>query len=388
MEILVDEGALGIALDLAAAKMYWTNRVEIRRANLEGTGQQTLVTGTVFNDFASIALQVGIVPIPVWNLATDFRIFPNQANPNPDSLGNPDVWHFMESSSLAHDPKTYKLLSEFIPDAFFIQDVQQWQNPFNCSTSCNDKLPAVGINATGTLQHPTGMDWPAAVVRMHPFPDQLSIIGWRSPINGKVTIRGTVTDLDSLCGNGVAWSIDSGSHSLAQGVLPNGNFQAFELPDINVTQGSFIYFIIDPNGDHFCDSTGLDLTITTLELANSLVSFQPLRTTFRTTSDTAGCAVNSIAKFLFEARLTNTSTQRLSSGLVQVAEIASDDQLLQLLTDTELITRGGAFPVPEIGAYADGVLSPQEAVDVPFTVCLKSLPRFRLFVDVWAQVVP
>jgi hypothetical protein len=44
-------------------------------------------------------------------------------------------------------------------------------------------------------------------------------------------------------------------------------------------------------------------------------------------------------------------------------------------------------PVPEIGAYADGVLSPQEAVDVPFVVCLKTLQGFQLFVDVWAQVV-
>lgn len=322
------------------------------------------------------------------NLATDFRIFPNQASPNPDSLGNPDVWHFMESSSLTHDPRTYTLLPEFTSDAFFVQSLEQWQNLFNCSTSCNDKLPAVGINATGTLQALNGLNWPAAVVRMHPQPDQLAIIGWRSPINGKVTIRGTVTDLDSNCGDGVAWFIESGSHSLAQGVLPNGNFQAFELPDIQVTQGSFLYFVIDPNGGHECDSTGLDLTITTLKPANSLVSFQPLRSTFRTTSDTAGCPVNSVAKFLFKARLTNTSTRRLSGGLIQVSEITSDDQLLHLLADSKLITRGGAFPVPKISAYADGVLSPQEAVDVPFTVCLKRLQKFRLFVDVWAQAVP
>jgi len=78
-----------------------------------------------------------------WNLATEFRLSPDQANPNPDNCGNADVWHFMESSTLVHDPLTYSLLSEFIIDAFFVPGLQQWQDPSHCSTSCNDKLPAL-----------------------------------------------------------------------------------------------------------------------------------------------------------------------------------------------------------------------------------------------------
>src|SRR5262249_15227305 len=40
-------GPLGPALDLAGGKMYWANinGGEIRRANLDGTGQETLVLG-------------------------------------------------------------------------------------------------------------------------------------------------------------------------------------------------------------------------------------------------------------------------------------------------------------------------------------------------------
>ena len=321
-----------------------------------------------------------------WNLATDFRVFPHQRNPNPDSIGNPDVWHFMESSSLVHDPGTYALLPEFISDRESIQGLEGWQSAIDCTV--DDKLPFVGINATGTLQRYLTITLPAGVVVAHPCFDQLAIVGWRSPIDGTVTIRSKFTDVDDVCGNGIAWSIEHGSRSITQGEITNGGSQALDLKSIDVTQGSFLYFIIDPkDGDHSCDSTGLDLTITTRELANSLVSFQPLRTTFRTTPDTAGCPVDSVAKFFFEARWTNTSTQSLSSGLVQVAEITSDDQLLRLLTETGLITRGGAFPVPGIGAYADGVLSPQEAVDVQFVVCLKTLQSFQLFVDVLAQVV-
>ena len=43
-----------------------------------------------------------------WNLATDFRVFPNQANPSGDRFGNPAVWRYMFSSSLAHDPSTLR----------------------------------------------------------------------------------------------------------------------------------------------------------------------------------------------------------------------------------------------------------------------------------------
>jgi Low-density lipoprotein receptor repeat class B len=40
-------GPAGIALDVAAGQMYWTDFVggDIRRGNLDGSGQQTLVSG-------------------------------------------------------------------------------------------------------------------------------------------------------------------------------------------------------------------------------------------------------------------------------------------------------------------------------------------------------
>lgn len=39
-------------------------------------------------------------PCAGWNLATEFRLSPEHANPNPDRCGNTDVWYFMESSTL------------------------------------------------------------------------------------------------------------------------------------------------------------------------------------------------------------------------------------------------------------------------------------------------
>jgi hypothetical protein len=38
--------------------------------------------------------------------------------------------------------------------------------------------------------------------------------------------------------------------------------------------------------------------------------------------------------------------------------------------------------VPHTGAYADGVLSAGESVDLPFAVCLQNRSRFQFYVDV------
>lgn len=199
-----------------------------------------------------------------WNLATELRVSPEQANPNPDHCGNADVWHFMESSTLVHDPATYSPLPEFITDAFSITGLQQWQDAFHCSTSCKDKLPTVGINATGVDQPVVG-SWPAGAVRLHPMPTQLAIVGWRSPINGSISVSGAFASMGGHCGNGVAWFIDRGTTTLANGSFPNGGAQDFQLADISVSQGDFLYFIVDPNGDHTCDSTRLEVTLTPVE---------------------------------------------------------------------------------------------------------------------------
>ncbi len=198
-----------------------------------------------------------------WDLAAEFRIFPNQANPNPDNCGNANIWYFLESETLVRDPITYSLLPEFITDGLSIPGIQQWQDMFNCwGGNCKDKLPAVGINATGAFKRIGGVKWPAGVVRMHPMPNQLAIVGWRSPVNGLISTTGAFTDMDAGCGEGIAWFIDQGTTPLANGSLPNGGARSFQLSHIAVSQGDFLYFIVHPNGDNRCDSTGLDVTIT------------------------------------------------------------------------------------------------------------------------------
>jgi uncharacterized membrane protein len=99
------------------------------------------------------------------------------------------------------------------------------------------------------------------------MPEQLVVVGWRSPIDGSISISGAFTDMNGTCGDGVAWFIDHGTTTLANDSIPNGGTrQNFQLSDVSVSEGDFLYFIVDPNGDHVCDSTALEVTLTPVEV--------------------------------------------------------------------------------------------------------------------------
>jgi hypothetical protein len=165
----------------------------------------------------STALDVTIQSGATWNLGSDFRLSPGQANPNPDSYGNSEVWYFMESATFVRDPSTYTMLPNFITDAFLIEGLETWQGT-ETSGGPHDKLPAVGINSTGLAQHlgSSTFSWHPGDIRVHPS-DKLAVVGWRSPIDGEVRVRGSIAAMDTGCGNGIAWFVDNDAGTLAQG---------------------------------------------------------------------------------------------------------------------------------------------------------------------------
>jgi hypothetical protein len=101
-------------------------------------------------------------------------------------------------------------------------------------------------------------------VWIHSGVNGLGLIGWKSPISGLVNVTGFFSDLDPQCGNGVIWSVDKGSQTLASGTIANGGpSQSFNLVAVPVVVGQVLYFTVDPNnGDYACDSTGVDVTVT------------------------------------------------------------------------------------------------------------------------------
>ncbi|MFP6575675.1 MAG: DUF1587 domain-containing protein, partial [Pirellulaceae bacterium] len=108
---------------------------------------------------------------------------------------------------------------------------------------------------------------PARGVTMHPSPTQEAVAHWRSPLQGKVRIKGRVADVDDVCGNGAAWRVElrseSGMVTLAQGEFDNGGKATFQPKgEFTVRRGDVVSLVVNSrNKNHGCDTTHVELTL-------------------------------------------------------------------------------------------------------------------------------
>jgi len=112
---------------------------------------------------------------------------------------------------------------------------------------------------------------PARSVAVHPSPTQDSVIAWRSPLEGRVRIRGRVADADRSCGNGTAWHVEllssSGSLPVAKGTVARAGEGRFEPGDaFAVHLGDVVKLVVNArDGNYNCDTTQIDLTLTEVD---------------------------------------------------------------------------------------------------------------------------
>jgi len=105
-------------------------------------------------------------------------------------------------------------------------------------------------------------------VAVHPSPDRLVAVAWRSPVAARVRLAAKVIDADPACGNGVTWSLDlrsgGGSRRLAAGAIENSKGATIDPIDgLDVRPGDLVTLRIGPrDGLHACDLTEIDLDIT------------------------------------------------------------------------------------------------------------------------------
>jgi hypothetical protein len=185
-----------------------------------------------------------------FNAREDFLVAPDQANPN-------GAWSFRRSGSGT------PLLRGFWTDQFGVPGLETWHGR-QVSTGDKDKLPWVGVNASGQDLVPQGVDWPAGALLVHPGASRSVVIRWQSPKSGSVRVRLGLIDRDDNCGDGVSWSLRLlGQPTIAKGAFPNGGSasirsgwyraEAGALLDLRVRGGN--------GGDISCDSTQVRLTI-------------------------------------------------------------------------------------------------------------------------------
>jgi hypothetical protein len=221
---------------------------------------------------ALYALAVTATAQTTWKLSKNLLTTNNQIS---FSQGANGVWYFLQSSSFKHLPDTYQFLSAYLEPCVPsgtppINGLACWRNPVPAADG--HQLPLVGVNFTYVTQFPNitlgdPFGIPARSVFMPPGELGLGIIGWKSPITGSVNVAGYFSDLDPNCGNGIIWSVDKGSSTLTTGRIANGGpLQTFSLTGVSVFAGQVLYFVVDPNSaDYFCDSTGVDVTISQVQ---------------------------------------------------------------------------------------------------------------------------
>lgn len=129
-------------------------------------------------------------------------------------------------------------------------------------------------------------------------------------------------------------------------------------------------------GDGELKAEGLQIIATDAErLLNQFVNFKVRYSTLQTSFDTSNCPSDFIAKFEFDATLSNQSSMPLFLVRAEVERLSHGNVLQN--ADGE---PGEAILTVSLGK--DGMLSPRESVDVPFSICLKELNPFALRVNV------
>jgi hypothetical protein len=176
-----------------------------------------------------------------WDPWVDFLLAPNQANPGPDRYGNPDVWNYLAGPSLDHDPAGYLPMPDYVVDS---PTYEKWTYP-------HDRYHLIAhVRSPDELQMHTGEGW-------------LSILGWRSPMDGAVTVEGTVRLRGDGCedvATGIIFSVDLESRILYRVVMNEPGQATLSVP-ADVRVGESLYFVLDPGQDTNCDTTVLSLLI-------------------------------------------------------------------------------------------------------------------------------
>ena len=169
--------------------------------------------------------------------------------------------------------------------------------------------------------------------------------------------------VDPDVGNGIA--VDAAGNAYVTGSTSSADF-----PTVNAFQA-----VLGGNLDAFVAK------LIPSHIVDELVTFIPIESTFNSSPNTAACPTGFIGEFNFSARLTDKESSPSISKLVANVTTLTNGNLLRN-ADGGPGGIGNTLTIPRAENFSDGVLSPGEFVDVPFSICLKNQESFNFFVDV------
>ena len=152
---------------------------------------------------ASRVATITFVVVGTWDAATDFPLA-RPENPAHDKYGN-TTWFYLYGGVPVHDPMQYRALPEFHqlgPTNY------QWNLGLRADGNVN--TPLVGVGAPGILI-------------LHPDRDYFAVVGWRSPIAGKISVELQLRFPDP--------ALQALSNGIALVARPRGHVIASRRPD-------------------------------------------------------------------------------------------------------------------------------------------------------------
>ena len=128
------------------------------------------------------------------------------------------------------------------------------------------ETPSVVANSSDAEYRIPGLARPHGV-EVHPSPTLFVAVGWKSPIDGQVTVSAKIADAHVNCGNGGEWWVQHRTSrklgNLGHGVYGAGGSGELKTMTLQVHRGDVVRLVIGPrDGSHACDLTHADMTLT------------------------------------------------------------------------------------------------------------------------------
>lgn len=213
-----------------------------------------------------------------WSLNAD--VIRGDAVVATDVFGQP-TWHLLRTTNFAGPvgTRTWKHDGMYAPLDYIKQNL--FGQPLSGAifeTTPHDKAPFI---ASVLQTYTADVVWNKGEILVAPGAEHAVVLGWRCPSDATLTITGVVDNRQLCCGENsqVNWYLELGpapnlekpsaSVTLANGIsdAQNGGPAEFDIRDIDIEAGMFIYLIVDcrPNGSeapHHGDATTIQLDIT------------------------------------------------------------------------------------------------------------------------------